>query len=100
MVTGAFFILSKNRCNNGQADVIVAVLAVSIFKNRLDDVTIAIIAVCIFNNGHYDVIIPLLKIDTAIRANCDCYCCGGACNDVNVATAMVPVFVVLFCPIL
>ena len=60
----------------------------------------AIIAVCIFNNGHYDVIIPLLKIDTAIRANCDCYCCGGACNDVNVATAMVPVVVVLFCPFL
>ena len=67
LVTGAFFILSKNCCNNGQVDVIVAVIAVSIFKNRLDDVTLAIFAVCIFNNGHYDVIIPLLKIDTAIR---------------------------------
>ena len=58
---GIFFILSKNRCNNGQAVVIVAVLAVSIFKNRLDDVTMAIIAVCIFNNGHYNVTMPVIE---------------------------------------
>ena len=68
MVTWAFFILSKNYCNNGHADVIVAVIAVSIFRNGLDDVTVAIIVVCFFNNGHYDVIIPLLKIDTAITS--------------------------------
>ena len=61
MVTGAFFILSKNCCNNGHADVIVAVIAMSIFKNGLDDVTVALIAVCIFNNRHYDVITPIIE---------------------------------------
>lgn len=52
---GIFFIFLKNRCNNGHADVIIAVIAVSIFKNGLNDVIIAVIAVSIFNNGQHDI---------------------------------------------
>jgi hypothetical protein len=58
---GVFLFYQKNYCNNGHVDVIVAVIAMSIFKNGLDDVAVAIIAVCIFNNRHYDVIIPVIE---------------------------------------